>query len=53
VPLIGGERVVGVFGLLSGPVQERPNVQHPHLTSRQVDVLHLLEQGLSTKQIAQ
>jgi PAS domain S-box-containing protein len=52
VPLLGGERVVGVFGLLSGPADERPKVQHPDLTPRQADVLHLLEQGLSTKQIA-
>jgi PAS domain S-box-containing protein len=52
VPLMGGERVVGVFGLLSDPADERPKVQHPDLTPRQADVLHLLEQGLSTKQIA-
>jgi PAS domain S-box-containing protein len=53
VPLMGGERVVGVFGLLSGPRGEEPAMPHPHLTPRQAEVLHLLEQGHSTKQIAQ
>jgi PAS domain S-box-containing protein len=52
VPLMSGERVVGVFGL----VEERPEntltAPHPHLTPRQVEVLRLLEQGRSTKQIA-
>ena len=53
VPLKSGERVVGVFGLL----EERPddsaqNAAPPHLTPRQVEVLRLLEQGRSTKQIA-
>jgi len=53
VPLIGGERVVGVFGLLGGPLDEEPGVPHPALTPRQVEVLRLLEHGRSTKQIAQ
>ena len=52
VPLMSGERVVGVFGLL----EERPDdtlmAPHPHLTPRQAEVLRLLEQGRSTKQIA-
>jgi DNA-binding NarL/FixJ family response regulator len=52
VPLLNGGRVVGVFGLL----EERPTdalpTAHPHLTPRQVEVLRLLEQGRSTKQIA-
>jgi PAS domain S-box-containing protein len=52
VPLMSGERVVGVFGL----VEERPDdtltAPHPHLTPRQVEVLRFLEQGHSTKQIA-
>jgi len=52
VPLMNGERVVGVFGL----IEERPDdmrIAPPaHLTPRQVEVLRLLEQGRSTKQIA-
>ena len=50
-PLMNGERVVGVFGLFD----ERPDDSPPppaHLTPRQVEVLRLLEQGRSTKQIA-
>ena len=52
VPLKSGERVVGVFGLLNERPDESPRPPHPHLTPRQADVLHLLEQGRSTKQIA-
>ena len=52
VPLMGGERVVGVFGLLTGPVEEA-STPPAHLTPRQAEVLRLLEQGRSTKQIAQ
>ncbi len=52
VRLKSGERVVGVFGL----IEERPDDSRaappPHLTPRQVEVLRLLEQGRSTKQIA-
>jgi PAS domain S-box-containing protein len=51
VPLMSGERVVGVFGL----VEERPDIPTrplPHLTPRQVEVLRLLQQGHSTRQIA-
>jgi PAS domain S-box-containing protein len=53
VPLIGGERVVGVFGLLGGPLDEEASAPPAHLTPRQAEVLRLLERGLSTKQIAQ
>ena len=52
VPLMGGERVVGVFGLLTGP-HEDAGTPPAHLTPRQAEVLRLLEQGRSTKQIAQ
>jgi PAS domain S-box-containing protein len=52
VPLMSGERVVGVFGLLEEHPDERPIVPLPHLTPRQVEVLRLLERGRSTKQIA-
>jgi PAS domain S-box-containing protein len=52
VPLMSGERVVGVFGLLEERPDATPEAPHPHLTPRQVEVLRLLEQGRSTKQIA-
>jgi PAS domain S-box-containing protein len=52
VPLMDGERVVGVFGLLEERPDDRSTAPHPHLTPRQVEVLRLLEQGRSTKQIA-
>jgi PAS domain S-box-containing protein len=52
VPLMSGERVVGVFGLFEERPDDRPTSPHPHLTPRQVEVLRLLEQGRSTKQIA-
>jgi len=56
VPLADGERVVGVFGLLSGSAEHEtstPPAHLTHLTPRQAEVLRLLEQGRSTKQIAQ
>ena len=52
VPLMSGERVVGVFGLFEGRPDDRAAAPPPHLTPRQVEVLRLLEQGRSTKQIA-
>jgi PAS domain S-box-containing protein len=52
VPFVSGERVVGVFGLLTDPHEEDVGAPHPHLTPRQAEVLHLLRQGRSTKQIA-
>ena len=52
VPLMDGARVVGVFGLLEERPSETPMAPHPHLTPRQVEVLRLLQQGRSTKQIA-
>jgi PAS domain S-box-containing protein len=53
VPLVGGEHVVGVFGLLTDASEEETSLPPPHLTPRQAEVLRLLERGLSTKQIAQ
>ena len=52
VPLFRGEHVVGVFGQVSGIVEE-PH-EHPDLklTPRQAEVLGLLERGRSTTQIA-
>ena len=52
VPLKSGERVVGVFGLIEEHSDRTPTAPPPHLTPRQVEVLRLLEQGRSTKQIA-
>lgn len=52
VPFGRGSRVVGVFGLLTRDEVER-TPPPTHLTPRQVEVLRLLEQGRSTKQIAQ
>jgi len=52
VPLKDGERVVGVFGLIEGRLDDTPTAPPPHLTPRQVEVLRLLERGRSTKQIA-
>jgi PAS domain S-box-containing protein len=53
VPLTSGHRVVGVFGLITDAHHVDPGPSHPHLTPRQAEVLRLLEQGRSTKQIAQ
>ncbi len=53
VPLMGGESVVGVFGLLTGPLDDEASAPPAHLTPRQAQVLRYLEQGRSTKQIAQ
>jgi PAS domain S-box-containing protein len=52
VPLKNGERVVGVFGLIEERPDDMGTAPLPHLTPRQVEVLRLLEQGRSTKQIA-
>ena len=52
VPLKDGERVVGVFGLIEERPDDTPRTPPPNLTPRQVEVLRLLEQGRSTKQIA-
>ena len=51
VPLRRGGHVIGVFGLLLAE-QPEPRPAHPHLTPRQAEVLQLLEQGRSTRQIA-
>jgi PAS domain S-box-containing protein len=53
VPLMGGDRVVGVFGLLTSRADDEASTPPAHLTPRQAEVLRHLEQGQSTKQIAQ
>jgi PAS domain S-box-containing protein len=52
VPLMNGERVVGVFGLIEERPGDSSTAPPAHLTPRHVEVLRLLEQGRSTKQIA-
>ena len=51
-PLMGGERVIGVFGLFAARPEDTPSAPQPHLTPRQLEVLGLLQEGRSTKQIA-
>ena len=53
VAIMNGEQVVGVFGLVGGAHTEESDAPRPNLTPRQAEVLRLLEQGRSTKQIAQ
>ena len=53
VPLESGGQVVGVFGQLKDLEEEPPVAPHPNLTPRQSEVLRLLEQGRSTKQMAE
>ena len=54
VPLRDGQQVVGVFGLLARPPEPGRPTRPPHsrLTPRQREVLRMLAQGASTKQIA-
>ena len=52
VSLMNGETVVGVFGLIEERPDDDATAPPAHLTPRQVEVLRLLEQGRSTKQIA-
>jgi PAS domain S-box-containing protein len=53
VPLVGDDRVIGVFGQVKRLEDETPPPPpHPHLTPRQNDVLRLLQDGRSTQQIA-
>lgn len=53
VPLRRGGQVIGVFGLVPHRDTKSAPPAHPALTPRQVEVLRLLEQGRSTRQIAE
>jgi PAS domain S-box-containing protein len=52
VALVDGHRVVGIFGQLPDVVAAEIRHDHPNLTPRQSEVLHLLSHGHSTEQIA-
>ena len=53
VPLREGHQIVGVFGLLSRPPSPSRNSRpHAKLTPRQLEVLRMLANGASTRQIA-
>jgi PAS domain S-box-containing protein len=52
VPLKRGDRVIGVFGQVKTVEVDTPPPPHPNLTPRQTEVLRHLEQGHSTRQIA-
>jgi PAS domain S-box-containing protein len=52
VPLMDGNRIIGVFGLIPAVEEDEPQQLPHHLTPRQTEVLRLLVQGRSTKQIA-
>jgi PAS domain S-box-containing protein len=53
VPLIRGERVIGIFGQVSDTIEEPQPHPELHLTPRQSEVLRLLERGRTTTQIAE
>ena len=52
VPLLEGHRIVGVFGQIADIESAPAPVPPPHLTPRQVEVLHFLQRGASTEQMA-
>ena len=53
VPLLDGHRIVGVFRQLADVDDAPPPPIPPNLTPRQAEVLHLLQRGRSTHQIAE
>ncbi len=53
VPLTRNDHVIGVFGQVMDIEEAPPPPPHPNLTPRQTDVLHLLEYGRTTAQIAE
>jgi PAS domain S-box-containing protein len=52
VPLVQGHRIVGVFGQVADVDASAPPAPPAHLTPRQAEVLHFLQEGASTEQIA-
>ena len=52
MPFKNGERIVGASGCSSAPCRRSTRTPPAHLTPRQAEMLRLLEQGRSTKQIA-
>jgi len=52
VPLMSGDRVVGVFGQVARIDYHPPPIPQFDLTPRQTEVLRLLERGRSTDEIA-
>jgi PAS domain S-box-containing protein len=52
VPLTEDHQIVGVFGQVADIERSAPPPALPSLTPRQSEVLHLLEHGRSTEQIA-
>jgi PAS domain S-box-containing protein len=53
VPLYDGDHLIGVFGQVSDVIEEPHAHPELRLTSRQAEVLALLERGRSTRQIAE
>ena len=53
VPLMGGERVVGVFGLLTGPPHDAPRDVRRAPDAAQAVFLRLLDEGLDKADLAQ
>jgi DNA-binding NarL/FixJ family response regulator len=52
VTLRRGHRLIGVFGQIPQWTEEAAPTPHPQLTPRQTEILHHLQHGRSTAQIA-
>jgi PAS domain S-box-containing protein len=52
VALRRGHRLIGVFGQIPQATEAAAPAPHPHLTPRQAEILHHLQHGHSTAQIA-
>jgi len=53
VALVKGHKVIGIFGQVPRSEATPRRQPHPQLTPRQSEILHLLEHGRSTDQIAE